>query len=63
MPEGYTKFMSDLRKYEIQVAADEEMPKAEKQKIRRDIEKQRAELARSFNTGYIEQKKELALTK
>lgn len=58
--ESYTKFMSDLRKYEIQVAADDEMPKAEKQKIRRDIEKLRAELARSFNTGYIEQKKELA---
>jgi hypothetical protein len=58
--ESYTKFMSDLRKYEIQVAADEEMPSAEKKKIRHEIEKQRAELARSFNTGYIEQKKELA---
>lgn len=55
--EGYTKAMSALRKEEIRIAADEEMTSPMKKIARRELEVQRASLARDFNTDYVSEKK------
>ena len=55
--EGYTKAMSALRKEEIRIAADEEMTGPMKKVARRELEVQRASLARDFNTDYVAEKR------
>ena len=57
--EGYTKWMSALRKEEIAIAADDTLTKGDKMLKRRELEKQRGELAKSFNSMYNEEMKAL----
>jgi hypothetical protein len=52
MAESITKAVSALRREEVRIADDKSMTPAEKKLARQQLEKQRAELAKIFNTEY-----------
>ena len=52
---GYTKQMAQIRKDEIEVALDENMPTREKQLARRKLELERASLAKEFNSEFVKE--------
>ncbi|WNO06064.1 LPD38 domain-containing protein [Rhodoferax mekongensis] len=57
--ESYTKFYAKLKKREIEIAEDESMTRAEKMVARKEIEKQRGDLARAFNETYVGQMRDV----
>jgi hypothetical protein len=50
--ESYTKWMTQLRKAEIEIAGDDTMTRGDKMIKRKEIEAQRGEIAKSFNAEY-----------
>jgi len=57
---SYTKKMTELRKKELKVAEDTSLNETQKKADRKDIQKERAQIASEFNALYYEMKKNLA---
>jgi hypothetical protein len=58
--EKYTKKMTELRKKELKVAEDSSLTETQKKAERKDIQKERAQIASEFNALYYEMKKDLS---
>jgi len=57
---SYTKKMTELRKKELKVAEDSSLNETQKKADRKDIQKERAQIASEFNALYYDMKKDLA---
>jgi len=57
---SYTKKMTELRKKELKVAEDSSLTETQKKADRKDIQKERAQIASEFNALYYEMRKDLA---
>ena len=57
---SYTKKMTELRKKELKVAEDSSLTETQKTSERKDIQKERAQIASEFNALYYEMKKDLS---
>jgi hypothetical protein len=58
--EKYTKKMTELRKKELKTAEDSNLTETQKTRERKDIQKERAQIASEFNALYYEMKKDLS---